>query len=106
MPNPNADPAKRIKPCSADVTLVVTSVRTFASIWAHPVQTGQHPQAGHRPGRLADRQLEQHLEDQVDWIAASENTAGRSRLPSCSAIQLNFWFDKIGSHPRLPSADI
>ena len=44
--------------------------------------------AGHHPRRLPQWQLEQNLIVRQNWIAGSENTAGRPRRPSCRASQV------------------
>lgn len=53
-----------------------------------PDQVRHFQQAGHHPCRLPQRQLEEDLDRQANWTAASENAAGRPGAPSCGAIQV------------------
>ncbi len=50
-----------------------------------PIQVGHLQQTDHHPGGLRQRQFEQYLDRQTNWIAASEKTVGWPGLPSCGA---------------------
>ena len=69
-----------------------------------PVQLRYPQQAGHHPCGLPQWQLEEDLDRQASWIAASANTAGRPGLPSCGASQAMSLSSQISRQPRFLSA--
>jgi hypothetical protein len=68
-----------------------------------PVHVHHLPEAGHHPGRLPELQLEQDLIFRQNWIAASENTAGRPGLHSGGASQTISLSSQIITNPHLRS---
>jgi hypothetical protein len=55
---------------------------------------------------LPQAQIEQDLDHQTDWIAKSENTAGRPGLPSWGASQVMSLSDQINNDPRFLGAAV
>lgn len=74
-----------------------------SAIGLRPVQACHLEQASHHPRDLPERQLEQAFMVRQNWIAASENTAGRAGLPSCGASQVMFLFNQMSSDSSWPS---
>ena len=68
-----------------------------------PVQFGQPPQAGHHTVVCLSGSLTRTLMVRQNWIAGSENTAGRPGPPSGGASQVVSLSIQISKNPRLRS---